>query len=93
MKTLNPRVFLREGELYAFVGDGQEAIKVKNEDEASDWLYDEYGEKLLARLHYTLEGYQMEVAEGCKHDCCPVDGRCEHCADPIKLAIISPVAQ
>lgn len=39
-----------------------------------------------------LEGYEVVFEDACGHDSCPVDAGCDHCKEPVKLAILKPVA-
>lgn len=74
----------------------ESSVPIQDQDIAKrmimQWLNDQpLGQGMIERdrVHgpFTVE-YRIEDA--CAHDSCPVDGMCEHCKEPVKVAILLP---
>lgn len=70
------------------------SVPIQDQEKAKrmimQWLNDQpLGQGMIERdrVHgpFTVE-YRIEDA--CAHDSCPVDGMCEHCKEPVKIAIL-----
>ncbi len=69
-----------------------EAPFVKDQEQAVELLYAD--SRLVEKDHpYLIDGMKLEFENACAHDSCPVDGACEHCKEPIKLAVLVPIAK
>lgn len=60
--------------------------KINNPISFGDWKH----HKLYLGKVYGPFNCMYRIEDACAHESCPVDGMCEHCKEPVKVAILLP---
>lgn len=85
----------------------QKALRIENHEEFIRKLYEndsritgpmsfDAWQRVVLKHNDTFEvpeGFRLVEENCCLSDCCPVDGRCEHCIEPAKMIRLVPIKE